>query len=212
VHSPENQTVAAGSTVVLTVEATGAGPIGYQWFHNEKPLATPSISPILTLQNVSAGDAGSYYVVVFNNDGSATSQAATVSIGGSDPDQDGDGMPDAWELAHGLVVGINDANLDPDGDGVTNLQEFLAGTDPQDINSFLKVDEIAPVGADNSYTIRFNAASNKTYSILFADALPASVWNKLQDLTAAPTNRVVTVTNSAASAQQRFYRLVTPAQ
>jgi hypothetical protein len=32
-------------------------------------------------------------------------------------DSDGDGMPDAWERAHGLIVGVNDAGLDPDETG-----------------------------------------------------------------------------------------------
>ncbi len=53
----------------------------------------------------------------------------------TDPDTDDDGMPDAWETAHGLVVGTNDALLDKDGDGLTNLAEYQRGTDPQDSDS-----------------------------------------------------------------------------
>jgi hypothetical protein len=47
-------------------------------------------------------------------------------------DSDGDGMPDAWEVAHGLNPNLNDANSDPDGDGISNFKEFQRGTDPND--------------------------------------------------------------------------------
>ena len=47
-------------------------------------------------------------------------------------DTDGDGMPDAWEVAHGLNPNLNDANSDPDGDGISNFKEFQRGTDPND--------------------------------------------------------------------------------
>ncbi len=36
------------------------------------------------------------------------------------------GIPDDWEIAHG----ITDPNDDPDGDGLINLEEFRLGTDP----------------------------------------------------------------------------------
>ena len=52
-----------------------------------------------------------------------------------DTDDDDDGMPDDWELTHGLSPIIDDANEDPDQDGFTNIIEYNKGTDPQDPGS-----------------------------------------------------------------------------
>jgi len=45
-------------------------------------------------------------------------------------DEDGDKIPDDYELRNGLDAGLNDADADLDGDGIANLDEYLLGTDP----------------------------------------------------------------------------------
>jgi hypothetical protein len=48
-------------------------------------------------------------------------------------DQDGDGLPDAWETAHGLNP--RSASGDPDRDGLPNGDEWANGTDPQNADT-----------------------------------------------------------------------------
>lgn len=45
-------------------------------------------------------------------------------------DTDGDGMPDAWEIANGLNPNDpSDANGDINGDGYTNIEKYINGID-----------------------------------------------------------------------------------
>jgi Big-like domain-containing protein/chitobiase/beta-hexosaminidase-like protein/peptidase C13-like protein len=58
-------------------------------------------------------------------------------INSLDPDDDNDGMPDAWERQYGgwLDPYLNDAADDPDGDRCRNFLEYVRGTDPTDPDS-----------------------------------------------------------------------------
>jgi hypothetical protein len=126
-------------------------------------------------------------------------------------DLNDDGLPDAWQLHNfGSTASPQAApGADPDHDGFNNSQEFIAGTDPLDGASFLKLNSAAVAGTGLS--IKFNAVAGKTYSVLWTDNLKDPNWLKLADMPAQATSGQVTVTDAALnSSAARYYRLVTP--
>lgn len=140
--------------------------------------------------------------------GAATPGGPNGVFGNSDSDTDG--LPDAWELAHGFDPNDPaDAAQDADGDGQTNLAEFLSGTDPRDPTRLLRLEVTATAGSQT--VLRFEAAPNRSYSVLVTDDLTRSPWPKLQDIEAAPDGRVIELRDPVgATTGSRFYRLRTP--
>lgn len=126
-------------------------------------------------------------------------------------DTDADGIPDTWELANGLNPNLAaDATLDPDGDGQHNLAEYLAGTNPHFSGDAFRANMESSVGGP---VIRFVAVAGKTYTVQFKTSLADAAWVRVGDVGAQPTTGIVEVPDpSGASAGQRFYRIVTPAQ
>jgi hypothetical protein len=139
-----------------------------------------------------------------------TVAAPTPGQGFGSGDTDGDGLPDAWEAANGTLMNIPDADRDSDGDGFTNLQEYLAGTNPLDAGSLLQISGTVITSA--AVVLEFFAASNRTYSVLHKTDLGAAVWNQLTNIPAQPKNGWMRVTNSMSESGTRFYRLTTPAK
>jgi hypothetical protein len=79
-------------------------------------------------------------------------------------DSDGDGLPDAWELANGLNPNNpNDAHGDADGDGLSNRDEYLAGTYAFDANDGFRL-TLTGVNNGNS-TLEFLAIRGRNYRI-----------------------------------------------
>ena len=73
------------------------------------------------------------------------------------PDQDGDGMPDAWEAANGLNSGTNDSTLDYDLDGMNNIAEYNAGWNPRvmDVVANLSAQSASFVTSTGAYPAGF---------------------------------------------------------
>jgi Ig-like domain-containing protein len=77
---PTNQTVTAGQTATFSVTAAGTTPFSYQWQKSTTPI-TGATSASYTTAATTTSDSGSQFsVVVSNAIGSATSNAATLTV------------------------------------------------------------------------------------------------------------------------------------
>jgi hypothetical protein len=127
---PQPQVVGPDELASFFVIVADARDLTYQWRFYGTNL-TSATSDTLLLTNVVATNEGQYSVVLVNGSGSVTSNPAMLWY-----DSNGNGLPDSWELAH--FGNLNQTTTgDSDGDGVSNLQEFLDGTNPTNSASAL---------------------------------------------------------------------------
>jgi hypothetical protein len=74
-----NKSVLSGSGVVFQVQASGTGPLSYQWQYNG--VAIPgATSNVLALAAVTSSQSGTYQVLVQNASGSAESALASLQV------------------------------------------------------------------------------------------------------------------------------------
>ncbi len=66
-------------------------------------------------------------VISYKYDNIGNRRSMTIT----NPDEDNDGMPDIWELKHFDSL-ERDGSGDHDGDGISDLDEYLRGSDPSD--------------------------------------------------------------------------------
>ncbi len=98
---PQNQSISAGSTLFLTVTASGS--TGLQWFFNDNPIPDAT-SSFLFISNVQCADQGCYHVVAGNDCSELTSEVAEVTIdGGCGPLNCEDSTPPAIIHGSGLT-------------------------------------------------------------------------------------------------------------
>jgi hypothetical protein len=212
VKDPISQSVVAGASIVLSVTVTNTAtlPITFQVQRNGTNLddSVVTLNSHVAFYIISnAQPPFTNYVFVISNAAlNGSSYFSNPAILTFLTDIDHDGLPDEWEIAHGLNPKLNDTQIDSDDDSMSNLSEYIAGTDPQERGSFLKLDQLPgmPVA-----TLEFLAVSNRTYTVEFSEALGPPRWQKLTDVTASSTNHSVTL-NDVVGTTNRFYRLLTP--
>lgn len=122
-------------------------------------------------------------------------------------------MPDSYENQYSGLYANDpaDAALDLDFDGATNLDEYLAGTVPNNPASVFGIESLIRL-TSGDVEIRFEAKANKAYSVLVSSTLESGSWQKLTDVPADPALRpsVVVTDNRPYVSGFRGYRVVTP--
>ena len=80
IAQPAPSTTTLGGTAAFTIDATGRGPLSYDWRLDGVPLWPKRNTPTLSLANIGGGQAGAYDCVVTGADGVITSKPALLTV------------------------------------------------------------------------------------------------------------------------------------
>ena len=117
-----------------------------------------------------------------------------------DPDTDGDGMRDAWEIAHGFsYANAADAAQDADGDGTSNVAEFRLGLDPRNSAQGFR----ATLGS--GFMLSWPSAAGLVFTIERSATLTPANWLSIGTVSA--TGPIATFTDSTPLPNGGFYRV-----
>ena len=120
-------------------------------------------------------------------------------------DTDGDGIPDAWEIANGLNPNNpSDAALDTEGDGFDALREYLAGTNPQNSASRFHISSMSAIAG--GWRIIFPSVAARTYRVDWSPDL--TQWLPLVDNIAGTGGDIAVDDLTAPEASLHFYRVI----
>jgi hypothetical protein len=181
---------------------------------NNWMVLTGSLSPGATnYLDASLSSSTTYYYRVRCLDGGYSSAYSPV-VSATTPASIGDGIPGWWRLQYfgnGLTTNSQScANCDPDGDRFTNLQEYVAGTNPLDSSSFFHISGIAHSGSD--IVISFGTVTNRVYRVESTESLAGGGWQTVTNNLPGTGGTVQIHDVGGSTPNERFYRLLVQLQ
>lgn len=90
-------------------------------------------------------------------------------------DADADQLPDDWERQYTSTLGTLRGDVDSDQDGVTDLAEYITGTDPLDSRSFPSIQD-----ATFGQGVRFQTVRGRLYDLQKCNTLVSNDWKTVR--------------------------------
>ena len=189
----------AGSNSVLTLEQPAS-----DWMQRPcNPVISVDVSSAV-FQSFSSG-------LGFGHVSQSQDVFAALLPPAANADSDGDGIPDWWMVQYfGHLTGqAFDQSLpqgDPNGTGMTTLEDFIAGSNPDDPKSVFQASVAPPPSPGGSVTLGWSAVAGRTYTVQYKDNLDDPVWQTLGGTPTINGNQgQFTVPTDQTS---RYYRIV----
>ncbi len=126
------------------------------------------------------------------------------------PDSDGDGLADGYEYQWTGGLAAMGAGTDRDGDGVSDRDESLADTNPNDPADLLSITAISTADRGRHCNLTWTSRPTRQYHIQTRAAFAASAaWadSGLGRQAAAPGPTTTVTAATATAANQRFFRV-----
>lgn len=220
--APTLSSAIVGTNTVVSGSYSGANGAVYQldFYADAPPAASAEAMTYLGTKSVTGTGGSAAFIANLGAllpAGRAVTATATDPAGNTSQVSTGvaatmtstpnDGIPDAWRLLYFGSTSTNSSSYtggDPDHDGLSNYQEFLAGTNPTNAASVLKLTAFNSNTSTNA--ISLNSVSGVIYRVQYRDDLSTGSWNLLADQIAGTGTNIFLPDPSAAFLANRFYR------
>jgi len=129
----------------------------------------------------------------------------------ANPDTDGDGMADAWEIEKFGNLTTAGIGTDKDKDGQSDAAEYAADTDPNNAAEYLRIISQNYNAGVTQVTLTFTTRPTRTYRIQTSNNLPnggADGWVASGAVFLADPGTTTTKTLSFPGGPRRFFRVV----
>ncbi len=117
------------------------------------------------------------------------------------------GLPIPWLLSNFGTTNVS-ANADPTGKGMTVGQDYVAGTNPNNVNSVLKITSDSFASGGTSASVTWDSEPTRLYYILETTNVVAPVWlDSNLGLIAPSAGATTTAGFTDTKAPIRYYRV-----